>query len=154
MRCIALTVALVIALCAPAQAAKNCTFLAVPPLAFGTYGVFSPVAAPATSAIEFSCNVKGLPFTLSLSPGDSGSFAQRYLQMTGRSSAHLLYNAYVDSALTEIFGDGTGGSYVYSGETPNAANAPVYASVYASAPAGQDVAPGSYGDALTVTLSF
>jgi spore coat protein U-like protein len=145
---------LLVASAAPAVAATSCTFGTVLPLPFGIYDPYS--AAPvkvAGGSVQFSCNVKNVPVTLNLDMGlHSLAFGSRRMQWTGGSD-YLSYNIYFDSAYTQIFGDGTGGTVQYSGVT-GAKGATQSVSYYGMLPAGQDVTAGSYADTVTATLSF
>lgn len=65
----------------------------------------------------------------------------------------LRYNLYLDSSRTTVWGDGTGGTRVYSDRAqPNnhTVTVPVFGRIYGA----QDVGAGSYADSLIVTLDF
>ena len=68
-------------------------------------------------------------------------------------SEPLNYNLYRDAARTAIWGDGTGGTQVYSDpRTPRNQN--VTLTVYGRIPAGQDVSVGTYTNTVTATINF
>ncbi len=124
-------------------------------LAFGNYDPTSGSAVAANGSISFTCTYTGLGFTatLSISPGNSGSYTNRTLTFGAQS---LNYNIYVNAADTEIFGGGTGsgvgGTYYYylcyagggvvctggGGQSGTQYVAPMYGLL----PGGQDVSAG------------
>ena len=65
----------------------------------------------------------------------------------------LTYNLYRDAARTTIWGDGTGGTQIYSViVTPPAR--PVDVPIYGRIPSGQDVTAGTYSNTITATIQF
>jgi spore coat protein U-like protein len=127
-------------------------------LAFGLYPANS--ATPVTSSGTFmvTCTATGsgsatVSGTLSLSTGSSGSFATRTLRA---GSSVLDYNIYVTPAYSQIFGDGTAGTYQLS-ESGTVTSGQVYqvgGALYGLIPARQDVAPGSYLDTIVMTVVY
>jgi spore coat protein U-like protein len=123
---------------------------------FGTYNPLSATATQATGTVTVTCEVLlvGLfvSWTVTLSTGSSGTYSVRQLQ----SGAHTLsYNLYTNSARTSVWGDGTNGTSVASGNPflivgSNTVNYTVYGSV----PAAQDRPAGNYTDTLTVTMIY
>jgi spore coat protein U-like protein len=155
----ALWFSLALAAWQPASAAVtfSCT-VAASALAFGLYPANS--AAPVTAAGTFTvtCTATGtgsatVSGTLSLSAGSSGQFATR----TMRAGTGILdYNIYVTPAYSQIFGDGTAGTYQLS-ETGTVTAGQVYqvgGALYGLIPARQDVAPGSYVDTIVMTVVY
>ncbi len=65
----------------------------------------------------------------------------------------LNYNLYLDAARTTIWGDGTGGTQVYSNANPPN-NTNVTVTIYGRIPASQDVSAGSYTNTVTATINF
>ena len=121
-------------------------------VAFGIYDPLSPTALASTATVSVSCSLVATAsdITIDLRTGASGSYASRSL-LNGPSS--LSYNLYQDSAHTQIWGNGTGGSTEFAGKvTPGKPS--VSATVYGLLPASQDVAPGSYTDTITVTVNY
>lgn len=132
----------------PARAAK-CDFTAGN-ISFGTYDLLSPQPTLTSGTIAVTCNPAAPSLvTVSLSAGQSGSFAAR--QMSAGAN-RLTYNVFVDSSFTTVFGDGNGGSQRLSRNVDK--NNPWTIPFYARIPAGQDVAAGLYGDLLTLTVDF
>jgi spore coat protein U-like protein len=144
--------------------APSCT-MSTNGLAFGNYDPTSATAVTANGSISFTCTYTGTGFTayLTISPGNSGSYANRTLNHGGQS---LNYNIYVNAADTEIFGGGTGGTGTYyyylcyagggvfcSGGS-GASGTQYVAPMYGLLPAGQDVSAGIYSDTIIATLTY
>lgn len=132
---------------APAQAA--CTVSATP-VAFGPYDVFALAHDDAVGTITYRCTLLQLNVRISISRGSSSTFAPRTL----RSGSELLsYNIFRDSARTQIWGDGTGGTSIYSILIPPW-NQDVVLTMYGRIPAEQDARVGAYADTVVVTVEF
>lgn len=135
---------------APVVEGAQCWILQSTGVAFGMYDVYSPTPLDSVGAIGILCNPGARTITVSLSSGNSGSFAQRFM----RSAADTLnYNLYRDGARTEIWGDGTGGSLLYGPITITGWSW-TSLSVFGRVTPGQDVAAGNYLDTVTVTVNF
>ena len=122
----------------------------------------SAAAVTANGNISFTCTYNGAGFTatITISPGSSGVYANRTLKF---GSQALNYNIYVNAADTQIFGDGTGGTYDYtlcypggnvscsvSGNSGTQYVEPMYGLL----PGGQDVSAGSYTDSIIATITY
>ncbi len=108
------------------------------PLNFGIYWGTSTLVS--TANITVSCN---LPATtrVQMDPGlYSTNFTTRKMA-AGKS--RLNYNLYTTSARSNVWGDGTGGSWTVTGSK---------LTVYASIPGRQVVSPGNYSDTVVVTI--
>lgn len=93
-------------------------------------------------------------YTLMISGGMSGNALQRRL---GNGADGLIYNLYSDAALTQIWGDGAGGSVVVTGSmmlTTGRPTASVTHTAYGVIPPGQNGASGQFSDMLSVTLIY
>ena len=144
----------------PAAAATtiNCTVAAVG-IAFGVYNPLSTAGDASTGSLRITCNGSGTGSTnvtvgVTLSTGQSGSFATR--KMFSGSNA-LNYNIYWSTAYTQVIGDGSGGSFAgTAGPFTVFAGGSNYATgtLYGLIPPAQDVAPGSYSDVVTVTVTY
>ncbi|MGB6605851.1 MAG: spore coat U domain-containing protein [Steroidobacteraceae bacterium] len=140
-------------LCAPARGASitgSCTASATG-VSFGTYNLLSATPLESTGTVTVNCSaatVKGTnSVTVSLSAGQSGSFTAR------RLGTGFTYNLYQNAAFTEIWGDGTGNSTLYTGSITK--KLPSFtATVYGQIPALQNPAPGSFTDTITVTVDY
>jgi spore coat protein U-like protein len=123
----------------------------VSPLNFGNYNTFSSAPLDATGKVNVNCDT-GLPFTVILDKGGtSGSdFHQRKLGTAGRRDG-LRFNLYRDSARQEIWGDGTGNTFVVTGIGTGETNT---FTVYGRMPAGQNVPGELYSDRINVIVEW
>jgi len=69
-----------------------------------------------------------------------------------RGVNRLNYNLFLDAGLTQIWGDGTGGTSTYSATAVNGVRVAV--TVFGSILAGQDVTVGRYRDTIRATINF
>lgn len=149
------------ACCAPAARAATrvaCTASATG-IAFGIYNPLSAVGDASTGTLRITCNGSGtgsanVTVNVTLSTGLSGSYATR--KMFSGANA-LNYNIFWSTAYNQIVGDGSGGSFggsagpfVVPAGGSNFATGTFYGLIAAS----QDVAPGSYSDVITVTVTY
>ncbi|HEU4687590.1 MAG TPA: spore coat U domain-containing protein [Vicinamibacterales bacterium] len=131
-----------------AQAA-SCT-ISVTSVAFGNYNVFTTTPDDSTGTVTFRCNSSAFNISISLSDGSSSTFNPRTL----RKGAEVLnYNLYRNAARTTIWGDGTGGTSVYTNSNPPN-NSNVSVTVYGRIPALQDVSAGNYTDTVSAVINF
>jgi len=118
---------------------------------FGSYDVFSLPSVPNDSgvgSVSVGCaSGGGKIFPVTLSPGQSGSYAARTMN---NGLSLLTYNLYTDSARTIVWGDGSGGSS--SMEIPKKSTRKF--TVYGRIPGGQDAAVGIYTDLIVATVIF
>jgi spore coat protein U-like protein len=136
----------------------NCT-VSAGGIAFGVYNPLNTVADASTGTLRVTCNGSGtgsanVTVNVSLSTGLSGSFATRKMF----SGANILnYNIYWSTAYTQIMGDGSGGSFAGTAGpfvVPAGGSNFATGTMYGLIPASQDVAPGSYADVITVTVTY
>ena len=132
-----------------ASAQSSCT-ISVTSIAFGTYNVFTTTADDSTGTITYRCNAAAANISISLSDGSSSTFSPRTLR---KGSEVLQYNLYRNAARTTIWGDGTGGTSVYTSANP-ANNSNVNVTIYGRIPAQQDVSAGSYTDTVSAVINF
>ncbi len=123
-------------------------------VSFGTYNPLAGSATKFSGSVTFTCTSgSGTgPYTISLSTGGGGTFAGR--RMTSGVYS-LPYQLYLDAAYSQIWGDSTGGSSVYTGSD----NAPVGGGGFSIPIFGQILprsaaAPGSYTDTIIATISY
>jgi spore coat protein U-like protein len=116
------------------------------PLAFGTY---TGAVATSTSAVSVTCT-NTTPYNVGLSAGLATGATVTTRQMTGPASALLGYALFSDSARTVNWGQ-TIGTDTVTGTGNGGAQA---ITVYGQATAGQFVAPGSYTDTITATVTY
>lgn len=134
---------------ASAQLAPSCT-ISVTSVVFGTYNVFTMTDEDSTGTITYQCNSRATSISISLNNGSNSSFTPRTLR---KGSEVLVYNLYVNAARTQIWGDGTGGTSVYTiANPPNNTN--VNLTIYARIPAQQDVSAGNYTDTISAVINF
>ena len=154
----ALGIMAVLALPAAAHAAVSCQVAANGP-AFGTYNPTNTSATVANGTLTATCtltsgNSATVTLTSSYSTGASGTFSSRVM-LSGTN--RLSYNLYFDATYTQIRGDGTGGSQTGNGSMSLTRAAPtqeIQSTIYGRVTAGQDVAPGTYSDTITVTVTY
>jgi spore coat protein U-like protein len=113
-------------------------------------------AVTANGTISVKCTNTS-PFHVALNAGSStgDAFSQRLMTLAA-GTATLQYNLYTTAAFATVFGDGTGTTVTMPGTgaglaTPTTVT--VYGRVLDSA-ANQAIAPGSYSDTITVTVSY
>jgi spore coat protein U-like protein len=155
--CLVLAAALPLA-AVPAFAAAVCSFSAVG-VNFGVYDPLLATPSDSVGTVTVSCTNAPPPgnvtinYSVTLSPGSSGSFALR--RMTAGPSG-LEYNLYSDAGRTLIWGDGGGGTGLVGGSIKVAGRQTISKDhpVYGRMPAQQDAGPGNYADTIVVTLAF
>jgi spore coat protein U-like protein len=148
--CRLLLVALAATVCAQARAEAACTVTVGGGVSFGRYDVFSPVATDSAGTILYQCTKKEKNVRITMTTGTSGTLTKRTL-VNGREA--LAYNLFLDAAHTIVWGDDTQGSQAYYDPNPFD-NRPITISVFGRIPQGQDVAPGTYADTVTVVINF
>ncbi len=149
--------ALLICLSSVLADAASCTITS-PTLSFGSYDPLVAANDDSTAIVRVSCTRTILPsetvnYTLTSSIGNGPSYAAR--RMT--SGLEILnYNVYRNAGRTQIWGNGTGGSFAITGSfnlnnaTPRNRNHTLYGRI----PPLQNAAAGAYNDTLVVTLTF
>jgi spore coat protein U-like protein len=134
---------------ASAQSSPSCT-ISTTSVNFGNYNVFDSAAVVSTGTITYSCNAHATNISISLSKGSSSSYNPR-LMVKGAEA--LAYNLFTDATRTSVWGDGTGGTSVYSrANPPNNSNLSL--TVYGQIPPGQDVSAGTFSDTVSATINF
>lgn len=151
MKRLLIMMAFSLALTAEAQAA--CTISAAG-LAFGSYNptIASPTDTASTFTITCGLLANLVTFTVSMSQGSSGTYAAR--QMNG-GIGPLSYQIYTDSARTQVWGDGTGGTSApaFVDLIPllgGSSSFPFYGRIFAN----QKVSPASYNDSVIITVTY
>jgi spore coat protein U-like protein len=145
--CIAVTL---LALCHQGTAWALCTVSAAP-ADFGSYNVLLSAAHDTQSSITVDCNeTPPARPTISIGPSpNSGGFAPRQMKLSGGSEL-INYNLYIDSGMTQIWGDGSGNTFTLNNAVFK--KAPWIATVYGRIPPEQNVSAGTYNEILTVTI--
>jgi spore coat protein U-like protein len=146
MKRLAMILSVVITSAIAPAAIAQCLWSAQPPaVAFGTYQTFTGGGNTSNTSGTITCT-GSYTYAVTLSKGGSATYTPRKMGLAS-------YNIYVDAALTTIYGDNTGGTFAYTGSNTSGPNN-YSGTVYANAPASQDLAPGSYTDSLIATLSY
>ena len=122
-------------------------------LSFGPYDPLSSAPATTSGNAVVACNDTPPPTVqIQLSPSSvSGGFFPRRMSNAVGSDT-LDYNFYADVGATQVWGDGTAGTATRSQKVSK--NSPWGVTFYGRIAVNQDVTPGSYSDALTITIVF
>jgi spore coat protein U-like protein len=129
--------------------AQSCTISATS-VNFGNYNVFNGTPLDSTGTITYRCNAQAANVTVALTRGASATYNPRLMF---KGVEVLGYNLYRNAARTNIWGDGTSGTAIYSrANPPNNSN--VNLTVYGRLPAGQDVSAGTFSDTVTAVINF
>ena len=142
-------VAAVLLACAADADAAHCS-ISTTPVSFGTYNVFATAPTDSTGTIVYNCNGGARNVLITISRGNSPTFAPRVML---QGTEPLPYNLFRDAARTSIWGDGTGGSGLYIDLNPPN-NTDISVTVFGRVPTGQDVSAGIYSDTVTVTINY
>jgi spore coat protein U-like protein len=142
----------------PALAGAASCSITSPTLNFGSYDPLLATNDDSTAVVQVSCTRTILPsevvnYTLTSSIGNGPGYAARRMV----SGVEILnYNVYRNAARTQVWGNGTGGSFVITGSfnlnnaTPRNRNHTLYGRI----PPLQNAAAGANSDTLVVTLTF
>jgi len=147
MRTLLLAVLLCIAAPSAANAVATCTLSA----SGVQFGVFSGSQLTFVGTVTMDCTGSGTSnYTLKLSTGGSGAYASRRMSNGANT---LSYNLYTDSALTQLWGDGTAGTTFSSGQIKFPGPIHIVTNVYGKLPAQTTPAQGAYSDTIVATLT-
>jgi spore coat protein U-like protein len=152
---IARRVLAVVLLCLSGSAGAACSVSATA-VGFGNYNPLSAFDTDATGTVTVTCSGLAsvlLSYEILLSKGSAGSYTPRRMASGGNT---LNYNLYTNITRTTIWGDNTGGSSRVTGAILVQLLVPTsnLHTIYGRIPASQNVAAGSYGDTITVTLNY
>jgi spore coat protein U-like protein len=133
----------------PAAGWANCNISATN-VSFGVYSLISGSPTNFSGSLTLTCTAGSGTgaYTIALSTGaDSGNYAGRNMTSGGN---HLPYQLYMNAAHTQIWGNGTGGSVVFTGSDQVPKNGGTSnITVYGQIAAHQNVPLGSYVDSAT-----
>jgi len=131
--------------------AAKCTTLTATAITFDAYGPDEANDNTKDTTLTVRCTLN-TPITIAMDKGTNGSStsARKLLITTNGRSDTLNYNLYSDSARSILWGEG---SNKVSGTGEGLLKTSTY-NVYGKIPAEQDVTPGSYADAVTVTVAY
>jgi spore coat protein U-like protein len=141
MRRLIFALSLLIVPCAQAQFTCNTS---VPTVNFGTYT--GSLVTPGATALTISCLIFN-SYTVALNAGTGSGATTTTRKMTGPSSATLNYQIFQNSSHTINWGN-TIGTDTVSG-TGSGFNQTI--NMYPQLAGGQNVAPGTYNDTITVS---
>jgi len=141
----AAVVALLALTVGPRRADAACWIYSTGAIGFSPYNVFNTLPTEGNGTISLLC-FPTASVRISLSPGNSNSFAAR----TMRGPGNLQYQLYTDSAWKKVWGDETGGTFCVYGTVGFTLVVPVYSLIGAQ----QDVAPGTYSDTIRITVDY
>jgi spore coat protein U-like protein len=144
----------------------NCSCsLSASTLGFGAYDTLSATAVTGTTQVAVTCQITNLlglvglqvqvDYSLALGGGGTGNPAAR--SMTGGVGT-LGYGLYLDAARTQVWGDGSNGTFTLTGSqillttTPQPVTTTY--TVYGRLPARQTAVAGGFADTIAVTLSY
>jgi spore coat protein U-like protein len=136
---------------------ESCTVTSTS-LAFGNFAPLSGTVSDTTATVTVTCLCPvlclGINYTVAVSSGGSGTFSPRRMSA---GTPKLAYNGYDSGARTTVWGDGTGGTTVQSrcrllGAIGSSWVEPI--TFYGRIPVSSGIAPGSYTDSLTVTVTY
>ncbi len=137
--------------------ACSCT-VSTTSVAFGAHNPLLAANNDSTGNVRVACGgVVGLsiPFTIAVAAGTSGTMSARQM---ASGAARLNYNIYTSGARTTVWGDGSGATATVAGSILLdlfGSSPPQDFPVHGRIPGSQGgVAPGSYADALVVTLTW
>lgn len=135
------------------QSGGNSCQISVTSVIFGTYNVFSGSPVQSTGSVTFSCGAAASTdaIRVSLATGQSGTYSPRELSQGGET---LDYNLYTNAARTQIWGDGTNGTFDVSVARPAKETWSPPLTIYGEIPAAQDVSAGMYTDNVTASVNF
>ncbi len=124
-------------------------------LTFGAYSTGRSTPTDAVTTITLSCTADLGPetvnYSVAVSPGMAGFYAPRRL---AGAEGGLEYNLYADSARSVVLGDGTQGTVTLSSQLSLPGLGSRDLVVFGRIPAHQAVAPGHYGDLLSISVEF
>lgn len=119
-------------------------------MAFGSFSPLTDSTVDSTANITVTCDALS-SYTIALSPGGSGTYSPRRMANGGNP---LEYNLFRDAGHSQIWGDGTGGSFTAAGSllVGGSNNHTVYGRIPLSTQRTASV--GSYSDSITVTVTY
>lgn len=123
--------------------AATCT-VSSPGVAFGGYDPLASAPTDGVGNIAVSCDGVA-SYTIALGQG-AGTYASRAMS---NGNGTLQYNLYTSPLRTTVWGDGSGNTGTVS-DTATGGNYAVYGRIDAR----QNVTAGTYGDTLTITVTY
>ncbi|MFA6163502.1 MAG: spore coat U domain-containing protein [Methylobacter sp.] len=148
---ILLAAALLLNMLWPSKASALVCNVSSTSVAFGSFSPLTGNTVDSTGTISISC-VLLTSYTITLSPGGSGSYTLRRMANGGN---FLYYNLYLDAGYNQTWGNGTGGSSTVTDSFPLRGGSRDH-TVYGRIPLAsqRNAMVGSYSDSITVTIFF
>lgn len=140
-----------------ASVSATCQAPTVTTLAFGNYNPLLNTDLSATTTINIKCTNTTPITSVALNAGTNGGAVNaRSMELTGDTTKKLYYDLYKDLAHTQLWGDGTNSTTMYTGKTGAGLNTDVSFVVYGLIPASKNATakPGNYSDTITVTVTY
>jgi spore coat protein U-like protein len=136
---------------ASAHALMSCAVMSVTGVGFGPYDPQDATPVDSTGSISYRCTDVGPgdAVEIRIGRGNSSRFVPRSMI---QGNARLEYNLFVDAARTVVWGDGTGGTAVYTRRVPDGTIVAV--PVFGRLPPRQNVVSGDYSDLVVITVLF
>ena len=145
----ALVLFIVVASAATPVIAGTCSWTTTPSaMAFGTYSVFSTADLPTSTRFAINCTPHSR-VNVKMTTGSSGVFTPYRLM-----NSVAKYNIFLDPNGSQVWGDANAGTVTYDAYNTTPGNKDIIDFMYGIMPKGQDLAPGSYSDNISVTLSY
>lgn len=123
--------------------------------AFGYYSPSNPADTDTIGTVNVTCTALVsllVGYTIKFGQGTYGTFTQR---MLGSGTQRMNYQLYTNLSRTTVWGDGSGStSFRTDGYLLGLVQVSFDYPVYGRIPAGQNVGPGAYTDAIQVTLTY
>ena len=143
-----------------AHAATTCRIINAGSLAFGNYDLFSAAPTDSLANVTVTCSRQGGPqnetILMRVGQGVNGtSVNARRMLHTGGSGNTLNYGLYRDVGRSSVWGILDNVNTVSAlVAVPNNGSASATFTIYGRIPPQQDVAPGTYGDSVQVTIIY
>ena len=141
-----------------ASVSATCQAPTVTTLAFVNYNPLLKTEISSTTTINIKCTYATPITSVALDAGSNGGAVNaRTMELAGDTTKKLYYGLYKDLAHTQMWGDGTNSTTMYTGAVGAGLNTNVsfvvYGVIYANA---QNLAakPGAYTDTITVTVTY
>jgi len=131
-----------------ATVASNCLVSATT-LNFGSTGLLN-TNVDATNSINVRCT-PGTPWTVALNAGSGAGGTVSLRKMTASGGATVAYTIYRNSGRTEVWGDGTSGTFTVTGTGTGSAQAQTG---YGRVPSQSTPGPALYTDTIVVTVTY
>jgi len=132
----------------PSSAQAACT-ISTTGVSFGNYNVFSVSPTDSTGSITFKCGFFDFNIRVALTQGQSGTYFPRAMR---KGSESLPYNLFRDASRTSIWGNGTGGTSIYTNIWP--VGQTITLTIYGRVAPGADVSAGTFTDSVTAVINF